>query len=570
MSENVLLLNIEGLRVAYAAGPKATREVVHGVSLGLAAGETLALVGQSGSGKTTIARAVSGLLPAGAGITAGTVKVAGHEVSGFKPKDWRSLRGTVIGYVPQDPLSSLDPLQRIGAALIEALKVGRPSLGREEAEEAAVALLERVGIHGARDRLRSYPHEFSGGQLQRVLIAVAIAAETQFLIADEPSTPLDVTVQKLILDLIDELRVERGLGVLFITHDLALAAERSDHLAVLKDGRLVEHRAVSEVLERPDHEYTEGLLSHVPAADPDKFAAHLELIAACGAADGAGLGTEGGGGDARNSGAGAGLAAEPVVNVRGVSKTFPGRTAREEPVVALSGVDLRVEAGAVHAIVGESGSGKTTLGRIIAGLGGFDTGEVLVQGRELPRVPAARNLRPQDLQLVYQNSLAALDPRLSVEAAVGEPLVIAGLASQVQRAAAVREALDAVALPSSVLDRKPLQLSGGQRQRVALARALVLAPRVLVLDEPTSALDVSVQAQVIELLFELKAQRDLSYVVISHDLGLVRQIASHVSVLERGRIVESGPSRELFGEPEHAYTRALIDAVPGGGLLSAV
>jgi peptide/nickel transport system ATP-binding protein len=556
MSENVLLLNIQGLHVAYAAGPKATREVVHGVSLSLAAGETLALVGQSGSGKTTIARAVSGLLPAGAGITAGTVKVAGHEVSGFKPQDWRSLRGTVIGYVPQDPLSSLDPLQRIGAALIEALKVGRPSLGREAAEEAAVALLERVGIHAARDRLRSYPHELSGGQLQRVLIAVAIAAEPQFLIADEPTSALDVTVQKVILDLIDELRVERGLGVLFITHDLALAAERSDHLAVLKDGRLVEHRAVSEVLERPDHEYTEGLLSHVPAADPDKFAAHLGLIAA-------GRGASGGG-------AGLGHAAEPVVSVRGVSKTFPGRTAREEPVVALSGVDLRVEAGAVHAIVGESGSGKTTLGRIIAGLGGFDTGQVLVQGRKLPRVPATRNVRPQDLQLVYQNSLAALDPRLSVEAAVGEPLVLARRGSKAQRAAAVRDALDAVALPLSVLDRKPLQLSGGQRQRVALARALVLAPRVLVLDEPTSALDVSVQAQVIELLFDLKAQRDLSYVVISHDLGLVRQIASHVSVLERGLIVESGPSRELFGEPEHEYTRALMEAVPGGGLLATV
>ncbi|MDR2256123.1 MAG: ABC transporter ATP-binding protein [Arthrobacter sp.] len=560
MSENVLLLNIQGLHVAYAAGPKATREVVHGVSLSLAAGETLALVGQSGSGKTTIARAVSGLLPAGAGITAGTVKVAGHEVSGFKPQDWRSLRGTVIGYVPQDPLSSLDPLQRIGAALIEALKVGRPSLGREAAEAAAVALLERVGIHAARDRLRSYPHELSGGQLQRVLIAVAIAAEPQFLIADEPTSALDVTVQKVILDLIDELRVERGLGVLFITHDLALAAERSDHLAVLKDGRLVEHRAVNEVLERPDHEYTEGLLSHVPAADPDKFAAHLGLIAAGGSA----------GGDVRGDGAGPGHAAEPVVSVRGVSKTFPGRTAREEPVVALSGVDLRVEAGAVHAIVGESGSGKTTLGRIIAGLGGFDTGQVLVQGRELPRVPATRNVRPQDLQLVYQNSLAALDPRLSVEAAVAEPLVLARRGSKAQRAAAVREALDAVALPLSVLDRKPLQLSGGQRQRVALARALVLAPRVLVLDEPTSALDVSVQAQVIELLFDLKAQRELSYVVISHDLGLVRQIASHVSVLERGRIVESGPSRELFGEPEHEYTRALIEAVPGGGLLATV
>jgi peptide/nickel transport system ATP-binding protein len=536
--DNTPLLEVTDLRISYRTG-RADAEVVHGVTFALARGETLALVGQSGSGKTTIARAVSGLLPDAGLVTGGTVVLNGTDVTGFRRRDWRPLRGTTIGYVPQDPLSSLDPLQRIGGQLAEAIRVGRPGIQRAEVRARAVALLDRVGIPDPDARIASYPHELSGGQLQRVLIAIAIAADPAFLIADEPTSALDVTVQKRILDLIDELRTERGLGVLFITHDLALASERSDHVAVLNGGELLEHRRVEHLLTGAQHEYTQRLFADVPAATPDKYA-HLRLV----------------GRDEH----------PPVISLRDLGQVFPARTAKgtgSGGVTALDSVTLDVAAGAVHAIVGESGSGKTTLARIVAGLTPYSSGTVTVHGRELPRAASRFNERPEDLLLVYQNALAAVDPRYTVEQIIAEPLRITRTGSARTRRTRVQEALDSVALPQTVLGRRANELSGGQRQRVALARSLVVAPRILVLDEPTSALDVSVQSQIVDLLFSLRTEHDLTYLFISHDLGLVEQIADHVSVLSRGELVESGPAAEVLADPQHPYTQELLAAVPG-------
>lgn len=536
--DNTPLLEVTDLRISYRTG-RADAEVVHGVTFALARGETLALVGQSGSGKTTIARAVSGLLPDAGLVTGGTVVLNGTDVTGFRRRDWRPLRGTTIGYVPQDPLSSLDPLQRIGGQLAEAIRVGRPGIQRAEVRARAVALLDRVGIPDPDARIASYPHELSGGQLQRVLIAIAIAADPAFLIADEPTSALDVTVQKRILDLIDELRTERGLGVLFITHDLALASERSDHVAVLNGGELLEHRRVEHLLTGAQHEYTQRLFADVPAATPDKYA-HLRLV----------------GRDEH----------PPIISLRDLGKVFPARTAKgtgSGGVTALDGVTLDVAAGAVHAIVGESGSGKTTLARIVAGLTPYSSGTVTVHGRELTRAASRFNERPEDLLLVYQNALAAVDPRYTVEQIIAEPLRITRTGSTRTRRTRVHEALDSVALPQTVLGRRANELSGGQRQRVALARSLAVAPRILVLDEPTSALDVSVQSQIVDLLFALRTEHDLTYLFISHDLGLVEQIADHVSVLSRGELVESGPAVEVLADPQHPYTQELLAAVPG-------
>jgi peptide/nickel transport system ATP-binding protein len=551
------LLDVQDLHVTYGRGARAT-PVVHGVSLHLERGETLALVGQSGSGKTTIARAVAGLLPGAGRITRGRVVLDGADVTGYRQADWRRIRGTLVGYVPQDPLSSLDPLQRVGVQLAESVRVGAPRLDRVAVRRRVVDVLDRVGIADASRRAESYPHELSGGQLQRVLIASAIAADPQFLIADEPTSALDVTVQRRILDLIDELRADYGLGVLFITHDLALAAERSDHVGVLNDGLLVEHRPVAAVIAGADHEYTAALLRDVPAASPHRYA-HLRAEIRSSDTETL-LGSE----------ATAAACRAPAVSVEKVGKVFPGRRRDTAAVTALEDVTLDVAAGSVHAVVGESGSGKTTLARIIAGLEASTSGAVTVFGKRLPAQPPAVNDAADTLQLVYQNPLAALDPRASVGSALAEPLRIAATRPLTPRQVRTRvaDALDAVALPQSVTSRRPAELSGGQRQRVALARALMRTPKVLVLDEPTSALDVTVQAQVVDLLFELRQQHDLTYVFISHDLGLVQQVADHVSVLQRGRLVESRPSAAFFAAPEHDYSQRLLEAVPGRRLFA--
>ncbi|KHO21743.1 dipeptide ABC transporter ATP-binding protein [Mycolicibacterium setense] len=521
-----VLLSISGLTVEFAG-----RDVVRQVSFDVGAGEIVALVGQSGSGKSTIARTAQGLLPAGGRVTAGDILVEERVVTRLPQRQWRQLRGGTIGFVPQDPLGSLDPLKPVGDQIAEVLRVHRIA-DRAGARRRAVELLEHVGIADPARRAGDYPHQLSGGQLQRVLIAIAIAGEPRLLIADEPTSALDVTVQQRILTLLDELRVEHGLGILFITHDLALAEQHSDTVVVLRDGDVRETGRTASVLTTPKDDYTRQLIAAAPALSPDKYADRTAPAAT----------------------------AEPILRVDRLVKRYGD-------ALALDAISFDVLPGSIHALVGESGSGKTTAARVLAGLTEFDSGEVRVNGSvraaQTRLHPAQQRPQARVLQLVHQNPLAALDPRFTIGEAIAEPLKINRIGSRAQQRREVAAALDRVGLPAGLADRKPREISGGQRQRVGLARALVLHPRILVLDEPTSALDVQVQAQVVDLLIQLQQELGLTYLFISHDLSLVRQIADHVSVLDGGRLVETGLTERVFADPAAAYTRRLLDAIPG-------
>lgn len=539
------VVKISNVSVAYNVDG-ISREVVHDVSFELRPGEITALVGQSGSGKSTLALALSGLLPDNGEITAGRVELFGRDVSDIYDEDWQDLRRTDIGYIPQDPLSSLDPLQKIGKQLARIIATGtEDDRGRGTRYDETIALLSRVGIEDPHDKYESFPHELSGGQIQRVLISAAIARKPKLLIADEPTSALDVTVQNIVLDLLSELQESLDLTVLFITHDLAIAKDRSDEVVVLSEGRVQEQGPTAEVLEAPEHEYTIRLLEDIPALNPDRYR------------------------DLKVSGSTADRSA--AITVSGLTKSFTtGGPRGRSRFVAVDNVDLRVAQGTVHAIVGESGSGKSTIARIVAGLSGYDDGLVTVSDRELPRKPLAVNKHARQLQLVYQNALSVLDPRYTVERLIGEPLRVHGVRSATQRRRLTLEALERVKLPVSVLKNRPSEISGGQRQRVAIARALAIDPAILVLDEPTSALDVSVQSHIIDVLYELKQEFGLTYLFVSHDLSLVRQIADDVSVLAGGRIVESRPAVELFASPHSPYTRRLLDSIPGTKTVAAV
>ncbi len=454
VSDRPLPLVVDSLAVGYTVpGSRRPRASVHEISFEVGRGETVALVGQSGSGKSTIARAVAGLLPVNGRVTAGRIEVAGHDVARRSSRQWLPLRGTTLGFVPQDPLSSLDPLQRIGTQIAQAVAVSG-DVAKADVPARVVELLEHVGIRDAASRVRAYPHQLSGGQLQRVLIAVAIAARPQLLIADEPTSALDVTVQRRILDLLDGLRDELGLGILFITHDLALAQERSDAIVVLQDGEIREQGRAEDVLHDPRHPYTVRLLSDSPASSPLRYRERIARSAA------------------RAESSGDGGTRTAVVEIARVSKRY-GRD--PEAPKALDDASLTLRRGSIHALVGEPGSGKSTLARIAAGLASFDDGTVTVAGRDLPRTPPVANPYARQLQLVYQNPLSAVDPRSTIRQIIEEPLRIHGVRSAAERRRRVGEIIGQVALPASSLGRRAREVSGGQRQREALARTHVLA-----------------------------------------------------------------------------------------------
>ncbi|MET3452559.1 ABC transporter ATP-binding protein [Curtobacterium sp. 1544] len=523
------LLTVRGLRVAYGG-----TEVVHGVDFAVRRGRTVALIGESGSGKSTIAKAVLGLLPAGSTVS-GSADFAGDDLVTLPDQRFRALRGRRIGFIPQDPATALNPVRTIGSQALEAAALADAPTA--EARRAAVlAVFERVGLTDPERVWRSYPHELSGGMLQRVLIGLTVLPEPDLVVADEPTSALDVTIQKRILDLLQQLRAERGISLLFITHDLAVAAERADDLVVLRDGVVEEQGPAAEVFRAPKSEYARLLRADVPALSPDRYRS----------------------GDVGRTAASPDRPAH--VSVSGVARHYGqgDRTVR-----AVDGVSFDVRAGTTHALVGESGSGKTTTVRMLLGLERPDAGVIAVDGAEVHGRSRAelRRVRRQ-LQLVYQNPFTSLDPTWQVRRIVGEPLDRFRIGTRASRAAAVREALESVGLDERYLRRRPTDLSGGQRQRVAIARALVLRPEVVVLDEPTSALDVTVQAGIIGLLTRLQRELGLTYLFVSHDLALVRQVADTVTVLRHGRVVESGPVEQVFHDPQHEYTRTLLDAVP--------
>jgi len=525
---------------------------VRGVSLEIARGETLALVGESGSGKSTTAAAVNRLLPDTAEISEGSIVVAGRDVAALAQRELQALRGAGIGLVPQDPMTNLNPVMRVGDQIAEAFEVHDVATG-SAAHDRAVELLEAVGIPDAATRARQYPHEFSGGMRQRVLIAMGLACKPALLIADEPTSALDVTVQRRVLDLLDDLTDEMGTAVLLITHDLTLAAERADRVAVMQAGEIVEVGTAHDVMHAPQHDYTRRLL----AAIPGTTATPRDLP-----------GTAAGGPAGAAGGAAPVDAVAPLVEVRDLVKVYgggPGSHALRGPAyAAVDGVSLTIPAGRTVSVVGESGSGKSTVANMLLGLVEPTSGTVLVDGQEVGGGRKALKAVRRRIQPVFQNPYASLDPRFTVGRSVAEPMGVHGIGDRASRRAHVAELLEQVALPADVADRHPHQLSGGQRQRVAIARALSLEPDLVVLDEAVSALDVLVQQQILELLARLQSELGLAYLFISHDLAVVRMISDEVHVMQRGKVVESGSPEALFSSPQEGYTQELLSAIPKG------
>ncbi|MBE0148966.1 ABC transporter ATP-binding protein [Serratia sp. PL7] len=530
----VPLLELDNVSIAYQQGNSSQR-VVHNVSFTIQPGEVVALVGESGSGKTTTAQAIIGLLAENGRLEQGAIRLNGTDIAHWSPRQLDAVRGAQISLIPQDPASSLNPVKTIGEQVAEIINIHR-RLPRKRVQLRVVELLTRVGLTHPELRARQYPHELSGGMKQRVLIAIAIALQPALIIADEPTSALDVTVQKRILDLIDELRQEFGTAVLFVTHDLGVAAERADRLLVFRHGRVQEQGQTAAVLQAPAHEYTRRLFADVPSLASVAPPAIVRK-------------------------------AEPAIVVNELVKDFRFAGRGGQPFRALDRVSFSVQRGTTHALVGESGSGKTTLARCLLGFQRPDAGQIVIDGVDFTRLKgeALRQFRRR-IQLVYQNPFASLDPAQTLYQAIEEPLLNFEPVAKAERYRRVRELFERVALPAELLTRKPRELSGGQRQRVAIARALILQPRVLVLDEATSALDVTVQAQILRLLQQLQQELGLTYLFISHDLATVRQISHSVSVLCRGEQVDVGTTAEIFARPGSDYTRQLIAAIPGRGM----
>ncbi|MFS7307030.1 dipeptide ABC transporter ATP-binding protein [Rahnella inusitata] len=521
------VLELENVSIAYDGKP-----VVHNVSFSIHAGEVLALVGESGSGKTTTAQAIIGLLAENGHIDQGEIRLNGTDISQWSQRRLDALRGARISLIPQDPTSSLDPVKTIGSQVAEILDIHQ-RLPRKQRDERVVELLTRVGLTHPEQRAKQYPHELSGGMKQRVLIAIAIALQPALIIADEPTSALDVTVQKRILDLIDDLRREFGTAVLLVTHDLAIAAERADRLLVFRHGKVQEQGITAGVLSAPKSDYTRQLFADVPALSGRHRAQSK-------------------------------ASTEPVLVVEGVTHDFTLGGKNHAAFRAVDNVSFSIPRGTTHSLVGESGSGKTTLARILLGFQKPDKGRVLIDGEDITRLKGEplRQLRKK-IQLVYQNPFASLDPSQTLFSVIEEPLLNLEKIPSAERRQRVLDIARRVALPEELLGRKPRELSGGQRQRVAIARALILEPKVLILDEATSALDVTVQAQILTLLSQLQDSLGLTYLFISHDLATVRQISHSVSVLNRGQQVDSGEVEAVFALPSSDYTRQLIDAIPG-------
>ena len=529
MSDDPILLEVKDLSVNFGTGDKAVR-AVRGVSFDIRRGETVALVGESGSGKSVTALSVLQLLayPAASHPT-GSIRFQGKELVGASTRDLLAVRGNRISMIFQEPMTSLNPLHTIERQVNEVLILHK-GLSREAARKRTLELLEQVGIPDASNRLDAYPHQLSGGQRQRVMIAMALANEPDLLIADEPTTALDVTIQAQILKLLKSLQARYGMALLFITHDLGIVRKMADRVCVMTQGRIVEQGPVAEVFDRPQHSYTQHLLSAEPKGRP----------------------------------AATDPAAPEILRLDDLKVHFPIRRGVMRRTVghvkAVDGVSLALREGHTIGLVGESGSGKTTLGLALLRLERSEGG-IRFDGHELQGL-GQRELRPmrREMQIVFQDPFSSLSPRMSVGEIVGEGLEVHGIGTKQERDVLIDRVLREVGLDPSSRERYPHEFSGGQRQRISIARALVLKPRLIVLDEPTSALDMSVQAQIVDLLRDLQQKYKLAYLFISHDLKVVRALADEVVVLRHGKVVERGPASQIFQSPQTPYTHALIAA----------
>ncbi|WP_431605113.1 dipeptide ABC transporter ATP-binding protein [Curtobacterium citreum] len=527
------LLSVRDLRVAFG-----DREVLHGVDLDVRRGERVAIVGQSGSGKSTLIAALLRLLPGAGHITGGAITLGDNDIAHADEPLMRRIRGGRIGLVPQDPSTNLNPSMRVGAQIADALRAGGLR-GRSAVRRRVVELMTEAGIPEAARRADQFPHEFSGGMRQRILIAIALARQPELLIADEPTSALDVTVQRQILDHLQSLVDQHGTTLLFVTHDLGVAADRTDRIVVMLDGEVVEQGAPAAILRDPQHEYTKRLIAAAPA---------LSGVAPEPTAPG-----------------------EPILVVSDLVKEYRLRGRGAGTLRASDGVSFTVRRGTTTAVVGESGSGKTTVARIVLGLETPTSGTALVDGLSIgaARGRERRAVRRR-VQPVFQDPYGSLDPTSTIERIIDEPLRVFGVGDRASRTERVATLLDQVALPREVAQLRPNELSGGQRQRVAIARALALEPELIILDEAVSALDVLVQEQILTLLDDLQDRLGLSYLFITHDLGVVRRIADDVVVMRRGKVVERGSVAAVFDDPQEQYTRDLLDAIPGRSLAEAV
>jgi len=571
-------LHVQGLSVL--AGEKT---LVDSLSFSIAAGERVGLIGESGSGKSITSLAVMGLLPDTVRAT-GTVRVADDErnIVDLDERAAARLRGSEMAMVFQEPMTALNPLMRVGAQIAEAMTIHRTQPTKAAAAARAVELLADVGLPSPAETAKAYPHQLSGGQRQRVVLAIALANDPALLVADEPTTALDVTVQKQVLDLVLRTVTQRRTGLLFITHDLAVVGETCERVLVMNKGVVVEEGPIDRVFTRPEHPYTRGLLAASDLAATDSDGRLFTVATSAGYQPGRSVdrmnapvvaAQADAAASAQQPAAPQPAAPQFVVRASELGKTYTrGRTSLFGPpqkVEALRGVTFDIEAGQRFGIVGESGSGKSTLLRMLSGLDRPTSGAIEVVGRDIGRARGAdlAELR-RNLQIVFQDPMGSLDPRMKVGDIIAEPLLnAANLESGTslpkrERARMVAEMLDAVGLPTDSVDRFPHQFSGGQRQRISIARALVCRPRILVADEPVSALDVSVRAQVLNLLADLVEEYKLTLIFVSHDLGVVRYLCDRVAVMKDGRILEQGATAEIYDNPANDYTRSLIEATP--------
>ena len=545
------LLELKDLKISFTSSTGVV-DAVRGVNLTIYPGQSVAIVGESGSGKSTTAMAVIGLLPGTGKVTGGTILFNGKDITGLSDKEMQHYRGSDIGLVPQDPMSNLNPVWSIGTQVKESLRANNVVEG-SEANKRVVELLQEAGLDDAERRAKQYPHEFSGGMRQRALIGIGLAARPKLLIADEPTSALDVTVQRRILDHLEGLTHELGTAVLFITHDLGLAAERASHLVVMHRGRVVESGPSLDILRDPQHPYTQRLVKAAPSLASARIQSaqehgieSSELLA----------------GKAETSD-------EEVIRVENLTKEFDirGEKGAKKKLLAVDDVSFSLRKDTTLALVGESGSGKSTVANMVLNLLDPTSGKVFYKGTDLSTLGSHELFEMRrKLQVVFQNPYGSLDPMYSIYRCIEEPLVVHKTGNRKEREARVAELLDMVAMPRSTMRRYPNELSGGQRQRIAVARALALNPEVIVLDEAVSALDVLVQNQILQLLAGLQEELDLSYLFITHDLAVVRQTADDVAVMRQGKLVESGTVDEIFANPTESYTRDLIDSVPGLGI----
>ncbi|MGO2659680.1 dipeptide ABC transporter ATP-binding protein [Mycetocola reblochoni] len=566
MSENAAtattpLLQITDLEVGFTT-QSGVVPAVRGVSFSIMPGENLAIVGESGSGKSTTAQAIIDLLPGTGKVTGGSILFDGTDLTTLNASGIQRVRGSQIGYVPQDPMSNLNPVWNIGFQVRETIEANTQLRG-QDAKKRVIEVLEEAGLSDPGSRLRQYPNQFSGGMRQRVLIGIGLSARPKLLIADEPTSALDVTVQRRILDHLGTLTRDYGTSVLFITHDLGLAAERAEKLVVMYKGKIVEYGSSQEILADPQHPYTKRLVAAAPSLasrriqavrnDEEESGALAPVTRDISIVERA---------EAREA-----SAAGDLIEVKNLTKVYQIRQGgfRKTDFTAVDDVSFSIPKGTTTALVGESGSGKSTVAKMVLKLEDITSGSITFDGKDVGTLPRSELLSfRRRVQPVFQDPYGSLDPLRSIGSTIAEPLLIHGIGDAKSRRATVRELLEQVSLPSSTELRYPNELSGGQRQRVAVARALALNPEVIVLDEAVSALDVLVQGQVLDLLTKLQTELGLTYLFITHDLAVVRLVADNVCVMRQGRIVEQATTDEVFDSPKQDYTRELLEAIPGG------